>query len=456
MATHLPVRPRIAVVGTGIAGLAAAYRLAPTCDITVFEASDAIGGHTATVDVLVDGVAYAIDTGFIVFNDWTYPNFIALMDELGVASQPSEMGFSVNCPRSGFEYCGSSLNGLFAQRRNLLRPQFWRMLADILRFNREALRVLDADSPDAGLTLGEYLRRNHYSDYFCERYLVPMGAAIWSSSTRAMRDFPLLFFVRFFRNHGLLSVSERPQWRVLTGGSRSYLTPLTASYRERILTSTPVRAIRRDDDGVDVVTDRFGEQRFDQVVIATHADQALALLSDASAAEREVLGAIPYRNNRVVLHTDARVLPRRQRAWASWNYELGVDGEAPAVLTYNMNILQGLNAPHTFCVTLNPGERNPGESNPAASNLHELKREQPDRSARIDPKKILGEFNYAHPVFTAAGMLAQARWAEINGRQRTWFCGAYWHNGFHEDGVVSGLRVAQALGACAQTAEAST
>lgn len=426
-------RQKVAVIGSGVAGLTAAYRLSKTCDVTVFEANDTIGGHTATIDVRLNEVTgpkdYAIDTGFIVFNDWTYPNFIALMQELGVSSQPTEMGFSVKSSASDFEYCGSTLASLFAQRRNAVNPKFWGMLADILRFNREAVADIDSGSLDPALTLGDYLQQRGYGQYFRERYLVPMGAAIWSSSTRAMLAFPLIFFVRFFRNHGLLSVNHRPQWRVLCGGSRSYLAPLSAPFRERIHTSTPVQAVRRDNDGVVVITERFGAQRFDQVIIAAHSNQALALLADASSAERDVLGAIPYQNNSVVLHTDARVLPRRRSAWASWNYQLDENPEQPAVLTYAMNILQGIDAPHTFCVTLNHRESN--------------------RADAIDPEKILGRFNYAHPVFTVAGLAAQQRWSEINGVNRTWFCGAYWGNGFHEDGVVSALRVAHALGACA-------
>ena len=433
MAMQPQPRQRIAVIGSGIAGLTAAYRLSTQHDVSVFEANPVIGGHTATIDVSLDGRDYAIDTGFIVFNDWTYPNFIALMNELGVQSQPTEMGFSVKDPRSGFEYCGSSLGSLFAQRRNAFNPKFWRMLADIVRFNREAIADLDSGRLDPALTLGEYLAANRYGDYFCRRYLVPMGAAIWSASTQAMLQFPLLFFVRFFRNHGLLSVNQRPQWRVLKGGSRSYLEPLTAPYRERVFTSTPVLNIRRHADRVDITTARFGTQSFDAVVIAAHSNQALAMLDDASASERDILGAIPYRDNTVILHTDDSVLPQRRRAWASWNYQLHDDQKQPAVLSYDMNILQGIESPHTFCVTLNAVTSN-------------------QRSA-IDPAKVLGRFCYAHPEFTVPGIAAQQRWREINGVNRTWFCGAYWRNGFHEDGVVSGLRVAHALGACAAPLE---
>ncbi len=412
---------KIAIIGTGISGLTAAYLLSRRHDITVFEANASIGGHTATVDVDIDGRSYAVDTGFIVYNDWTYPNFIRLMRELGVQHRDTEMSFSVKCSRTGFEYSGSSLNTLFAQRRNILNPKFWFMLRDILRFNREAEADLTSGRIDAAMTLGEYLRINRYGDYFTQRFLVPMGAAIWSASTQVMLEFPLQFFVRFFKNHGLLSVNNRPQWRVLTGGSRSYLAPLTKNFIERIRTNTPVSAIERSGDGVIVHSARFGAEHFDQVVIAAHSDQALALLGDASAAEREVLGAIPYQDNEVILHTDDSVLPAKKLAWASWNYHLTAAQQPQAVLTYAINILQRIDAPKTFCVTLN-------------------------HTAAIDPQKILHRFNYAHPVFTLQGIAAQQRWSEINGVNRTWFAGAYWRNGFHEDGVVSALRVCEALG----------
>ncbi|MDB6062336.1 MAG: FAD-dependent oxidoreductase [Verrucomicrobiaceae bacterium] len=412
---------KIAIIGSGISGLTAAYLLSRRHDITVFEAGAEIGGHTATVDIDIAGKTYAVDTGFIVYNDWTYPNFIRLMQQLGVQQQDTEMSFSVKCTRTGFEYSGSSLNTLFAQRKNLFNPKFWGMLRDILRFNREAQIDLDSGRIDAALTLGEYLKKNRYGDYFINRFLVPMGAAIWSASTQAMLEFPLLFFVKFFKNHGLLSVNNHPQWRVLRGGSRSYLKPLTKNFREHIRTSTPVAKIARTDAGVLISSTRCGDELFDQVVIATHSDQALALLADASGDEAQILGAIPYKNNDVILHTDASVLPRSKRAWASWNYHLTADSQPQAVLTYAMNILQGLDAPTTFCVTLN-------------------------NTDAIDPQKILRRFVYAHPVFTAQGVNAQQRWSEINGVNRTWFCGAYWRNGFHEDGVVSALRVCTALG----------
>ncbi|WAJ38662.1 FAD-dependent oxidoreductase [Pseudomonas sp. GOM7] len=411
---------KIAIVGSGIAGLTCAYLLQRNHDIQVFEASDWIGGHTHTVDVEVNGRAYAIDTGFIVFNDWTYPNFIRLLNELGVAFKPTEMSFSVSDPVTGTEYNGHDLNTLFAQRSNLLSPAFWGMVRDILRFNRKALDDLDQGRIAADMTLGDYLTRNGYGRRFIEHYIVPMGAAIWSMSLVDMLAFPLQFFVRFFKNHGLLSVSDRPQWHVIEGGSRSYVAPLTASFAERIRLNCPVLRVERDADGV-TLHNAAGSERFDKVVFACHSDQALALLAQPSQAERDILGALPYANNDVVLHTDTRLLPKRPLAWASWNYRLGGPSEHPAAVTYDMNILQGIDSETTFCVSLN-------------------------QTATIDPRQILGRFQYAHPQYSLAGIAAQARWQELAGAQHSYFCGAYWANGFHEDGVVSALRVARELG----------
>lgn len=411
---------KIAIVGSGIAGLTCAYLLNRKHDIQVFEASDWIGGHTHTVDVQVEGRRYAIDTGFIVFNDWTYPNFIRLLGQVGVAFKPTEMSFSVSDPSSGVEYNGHDLNSLFAQRSNLWSPAFWGMLRDILRFNRQSLDDLASDRIDADTTLGEYLQRNGYGRRFIEHYIVPMGSAIWSMSLADMLGFPLQFFVRFCKNHGLLSVSDRPTWQVIVGGSRSYVAPLTASFAERIRLSCPVSRVVRDDNGV-TLHSAAGEERFDKVVFACHSDQALALLDQASTAERDILGALPYASNDVVLHTDTRLLPERPLAWASWNYRLGGPSDQPAAVTYNMNILQGIDSATTFCVSLN-------------------------QSAAIDPGKILARFRYAHPQYSLAGTAAQARWQELQGAQHSYFCGAYWANGFHEDGVVSALRVARAFG----------
>ncbi|VXC62220.1 NAD(P)/FAD-dependent oxidoreductase [Pseudomonas sp. 8O] len=411
---------KIAIVGSGIAGLTCAYLLNRQHDIQVFEASDWIGGHTHTVDVQVEGRSYAIDTGFIVFNDWTYPNFIRLLEQIGVGFKPTEMSFSVSDPATGVEYNGHDLNTLFAQRSNLLSPAFWGMLRDILRFNRQSLDDLANNRISADTTLGQYLDSNGYGRRFIEHYIVPMGSAIWSMSLADMLGFPLQFFVRFCKNHGLLSVSDRPTWQVIEGGSRSYVAPLTASFAERIRLNCPVSRVMRDEDGV-TLHSAAGAERFDKVIFACHSDQALALLDQASEKEREILGALPYANNDVVLHTDTRLLPKRKLAWASWNYRLGGPREQMAAVTYDMNILQGIESDTTFCVSLN-------------------------QTAAIDPSKILARFQYAHPQYSLAGTAAQARWEELLGGQHTYYCGAYWANGFHEDGVVSALRVARAFG----------
>lgn len=411
---------RIAIIGSGIAGLTSAYLLNRRHAISVFEAGDWVGGHTHTVDVEVDGRPYAIDTGFIVFNDWTYPNFIRLLCQLGVGFTPTEMSFSVGDPRSGVEYNGHTLNSLFAQRSNLLSPKFFGMLRDILRFNREALDDLQHHRIDAVTSLGEYLEQRGYGERFIQHYIVPMGAAIWSMSLADMLGFPLQFFVRFLSNHGLLSVNQRPQWCVAEGGSRSYVAPLCSSFKQHIRLNCPVLRVERDEHGVTLHT-HAGRQYFDKVVFACHSDQALKLLAQPSPAEQEILGALPYADNDVVLHSDTRLLPKRPLAWASWNYRLGGPSNQPAAVTYNMNILQGIQSDTTFCVSLN-------------------------QTALIDPSKILARYRYAHPQYSLAGMAAQARWEELLGAQHSYFCGAYWANGFHEDGVVSALRVAHAFG----------
>ncbi len=411
---------KIAIIGSGISGLTAAYLLNRQHDISVFEASSWVGGHTHTVDVQVDGRHYAIDTGFIVFNDWTYPNFIELLKQLDVGYQPTEMSFSVCDPVSGVEYNGNTLNSLFAQRRNLLSPAFWGMLRDILRFNREAVDDLQQQRVASDLSLGDYLEQRGYGQRFIQQYIVPMGAAIWSMSLADMLNFPLQFFLRFFKNHGLLSVTDRPQWQVIKGGSSSYVAPLSASFAERIRLNCAVQRVERDASGV-TVHSAVGSERFDKVVFACHSDQALKMLAEPSTAEQEILGALPYADNDVVLHTDTRLLPKRPLAWASWNYRLGGPTNQPAALTYNMNILQGIDSPTTFCVSLN-------------------------QAVAIDPSTILARYTYAHPQYSLAGVAAQARWQELLGANHSYFCGAYWANGFHEDGVVSGLRVASAFG----------
>lgn len=414
---------KVAVIGAGISGLCAAYWLSRRHDVTLLEANDYLGGHTNTVDVELNGERHAIDTGFIVFNDRNYPKFSALLSELGVASRPTEMSFSVRCEQTGLEYKGSSLNGLFAQRSNLLRPRYWRMLRDIARFNREGTELaLAADwPPDSDCaTVGSLLRQGSYGREFVEHYLLPMGSAIWSCPGDTFADFPLRMIVEFFHNHGLLSLRDRPTWRVIAGGSKTYVAALSQRLRGRIRLATPIERITRHSHGVEVLPRRGPAQWFDHVVLACHADQALRMLSDASHAEREVLGAFPYERNVAVLHTDASLLPRRRRAWASWNYHLARGGSTQATVTYCMNILQGIRSPQVICVTLNS-------------------------EARIDPSKVVRRIVYEHPVFSAGRTIARARHRELLNHNRTSYCGAYWGNGFHEDGVVSAAAVCQAL-----------
>ena len=412
---------KIAIIGSGISGLTSAYLLQQQHDVTVFESAERIGGHTATVQVEEAGGTRAIDTGFIVFNDWTYPNFIRLMDELGVKSKATEMSFSVSCQRSGLEYGGNNLNTLFAQRRNLLNFSFIGMLKDILRFNKEAILDLESGQLKEGVTLGEYLKEKGYGSRFASHYLIPMGSAIWSSTLDEMMEFPLVFFVRFFKNHGLLSVNDRPQWRVIEGGSSAYLQPLVEKFKDRIQLGADIAKVHRAEDEVVIHFADGSTQVFDQVVFACHSDEALALLAAPSPDEQAVLGAIPYRNNDVVLHTDTRLLPKKKLAWSSWNYHLGEDRTKPATLSYNMNILQHFSSDTTYVVTLN-------------------------QTDMIAEDKIVGRFQYSHPTFTLEGIKAQDRWSDINGVNKTWFCGAYWRNGFHEDGCWSGVRVANGLG----------
>lgn len=407
---------RIAIIGSGISGIVAAHELCERHEITLFEAGDYLGGHTHTVDVSVDGENYAIDTGFIVFNDRTYPNFQRLLDRYGVRYQPTAMSFSVKNDRNGWEYSGSSLRGLFAQQRNLVRPGFWRMVRDILRFNRQAPESLTHSEQ----TVGEFLRRQRYSPEFAENYLLAMGAAIWSCPQEEFAEFPMRFIARFFHNHGLLSLRDRPQWYVISGGSREYVRAFTAPFRERIRLRTPVLAVRRVSDAVEVSARGAEPELFDHVVFACHSDQALGLLTNPTRTERDVLSHFPYGQNSVVLHTDESLLPRRRRAWSAWNYHVRRDRPAASTVTYNMNILQGIRSRQTFCVTLNEDDL-------------------------IDPRTVLGRYRYAHPLFTLARETAQSRRDELIDHDRISYCGAYWGNGFHEDGVNSALTVAQRL-----------
>lgn len=424
---------RIAIVGAGISGLTVAHLLHRQHEITVFEAGSYAGGHTNTVRVDTPNETHEVDTGFIVFNDRNYPNFERLLERLGVRSQPSTMSFSVSDGTGDFEYNGASPNGLFAKRAHLLTPWFHRMVADLVRFNRAGRELLGGSAEGRrpgrvdggrsdGLSLGHWLEREAFSRAFIDRLLVPQASAVWSADPRQMWSFPARFLVEFFDNHGMLGLRGRPRWRTIEGGSARYVEALVAPWRERLRLGTAVGSIERYGDHV-LVRPRGGEpERFDDVVIATHSDQALALLANASDREHEILGALPYQDNEAVLHTDASLLPRRRRAWASWNYHLMDEPQDRATVTYHMNRLQSLRAERELCVTLN-------------------------RTDAIDPAKVIRTIDYAHPVFTAAGVRAQKRYAEISGVDRTHFCGAYWGWGFHEDGVVSALTVARHFGA---------
>lgn len=410
---------RIAVVGAGVSGLVAAYLLAREHEVTVFEAGASAGGHTHTVRVDTEHGTHWVDTGFIVFNDRNYPNFERLLDRIGVAAQPSNMSFAVSDEAGDFEYSSASANGLFAKRAHLATPWFHRMVADLLRFNREARELLRGGGD--GPSLGDWLEERRYSRAFVDRLIVPQAAAVWSADPRQMWTFPARFLVEFFANHGMLGFRHRPRWRTIQGGSHRYVDALLASWHARLRLQTPVEAVRRHQDHV-AVTPRGGEsERFDEVVLATHSDQALRLLSDATDREHELLAAIPYQPNEAVLHTDTAMLPRRRRAWASWNYHLLDQPSGRSTVTYHMNRLQSLAADREFCVTLN-------------------------RTHAIKPEQIIETAHYDHPVYTPAGLRAQARIGEISGRNRTHYAGAYWGWGFHEDGVLSAIRVAERFG----------
>ncbi|MGI9429176.1 MAG: NAD(P)/FAD-dependent oxidoreductase [Bythopirellula sp.] len=411
---------RIAVVGSGISGLVCARLLSRRHEVILFEAERQLGGHVNTVDVkLVDEqLERPIDTGFIVYNERTYPNFSKILTDLNVSTTPTSMSFSVRCDITGLEYNGTSLNGVFAQRRNLLRPSFHRLLRDILRFNREG--CADYQQVPETQTVGEYLAQRGYSPQFSKQYLLPMGAAIWSCPCDDFAGFPIRFILQFYVNHGLLSLRDRPTWRVIRGGAIQYVNRLARPFADCVRLNCPVRAVRRLNGQVRV-RHAGGDERFDEIVFACHSDQALRILGDADSLETELLSAFPYNQNTAVLHTDASVLPRQRRAWASWNYHITRDRGTRPTVTYNMNMLQHIRSPHTFCVTLN-------------------------HSTVIDPEKVIGTFRYAHPQFTVKRASAQRRHDELIRRRHTSFCGAYWRNGFHEDGVVSALAVCQKYG----------
>ena len=409
---------RIAVIGSGIAGLASAWLLSRRYEVVLFEANDYLGGHTHTHDIALGERRFAVDTGFIVHNPEHYPLLSGLFEELGVATQPTTMSFAVRNEASGLEYNATDLDALFCQRRNLVSPRFWGMLRDLLRFYREAPALLSEPGP--GPTLGDYLEAGGYGAMFRDDHLVPMASALWSSPSSTILGFPAKYLVQFMANHQMLQVSGRPQWRVVTGGSQRYVDALRARWRVQPRLSTQVRMLMRDALGVTVMTDAGGE-RFDHAVLACHSDQALRMLADPGDAEREILGAMAYQPNDTVLHTDADLLPRHPKAWAAWNALVPREPGDVCTVSYCMNLLQNLDAPVPFVVTLN-------------------------RTDAIDPSKILRRMQYHHPVYSHASVAAQARKGEIQGLRRVWFAGAYWGWGFHEDGMRSAVDVARSLG----------
>ena len=411
---------KIAIIGSGISGLTSAYLLNRNHDITVFEANDYIGGHTHTHNIKIKDKEYAVDTGFIVYNERTYPNFIKLLDTLGVERQLSTMGFSVKSASEDYEYAGESLNSLFAKRSNIFRLGFLRMLYEMYRFGKKS------DSTGLGLdvsiTLGTYLRSENYSNEFINYFIIPMGAAIWSTPANKVLDMPAYLFIKFFYTHGMLEIINRPKWWVIKDGSSAYIKKIIKGFENKINLSSPIRTVSRLDNGIEIETANSKKPlMFDAVVFATHSAQALRMLKDPTEKEKDILSSIPYQKNEVLLHTDSSVLPKRKLAWASWNYQLDSNPESPVVLTYNMNILQSLDCDETFCVTLNDHQS-------------------------VDKSKVLKKITYHHPLFTVKGIEAQKRKLEISGVNNTYYCGAYWHNGFHEDGVASAIEVCKHFG----------
>jgi len=411
---------KIAIIGSGISGLTSAYLLNRKHDVKIFEANDYIGGHTHTHTINIDGSNYSIDTGFIVYNERTYPNFIKLLDQLNIERQLSTMGFSVKSASQDYEYAGESLNTLFAKRSNIFRIGFWRMLYAMYHFGKKADSL--GRGLDVSMTLGDYLVDENYSSEFINYFIIPMGAAIWSTPANKVLDMPAYFFIKFFYNHGMLELTNRPNWWVIKNGSSEYIKKITIGFEDKIHLSTPVKKVSRVEGGVEIVLFKKDKAlKFDSVIFATHSNQALDILDDPSDAEKDILGSIPYQKNNILLHTDSSVLPRRKLAWASWNYQLDSDPNSPVILTYNMNILQTIESNKTFCVTLNDSDS-------------------------VDKNSILKKITYHHPLFTVNAIEAQKRKSEISGVNNTYYCGAYWRNGFHEDGVVSALDVCSSFG----------
>lgn len=412
---------KIAVIGSGISGLTAAYVLSRKNDVVIFEKNDYIGGHTHTHQIEEEGNILSVDSGFIVYNERTYPNFINLLNRLGVESQLTRMGFSVKSEKDNLEYAGHSLSGLFAQRSNLIRPSFLRILYGMVRFNSKARKDLPYLKPE--MTLGQYLNSNNYSKEFISNYIVPIGAAIWSTVPNDMMKISAIFFIRFFDNHGLLQIIDRPNWWVIKGGSKKYIEKMIVSFKDSIKLSSPVNQVKRTANKVEIFYGRQSNYSdiFDKVIFSSHSDQALQILEKPTKEENEILGSIKYQTNDAILHYDYSILPNRKSAWSSWNYLLDQDPEKPVSLTYNMNILQSLNSSRTYCVSLNSNDL-------------------------IDSTKIIKHLSYEHPLFTVSSVNAQKRKNEISGKNNTFYCGAYWRNGFHEDGVVSALDVCESFG----------
>ena len=410
---------RIAVIGTGISGMTSAYLLSEDHEVVVYEANTYIGGHTNTADVSLNGQQYAVDTGFIVFNEKTYPNFVKLMKRLEVDWQNSVMSFSVQCEKTGLEFSPSTLNSLFIQRRNLLRPSFYRMLWDVTRFKRDSEELLESD--DYGLSLAAFLTGKGYSQSFIQHFIIPMGEAIWSADPVKFNEFPARYFAQFFKNHGFLNVKDQPQWLTIKGRSRQYIKPITQPYVDQVRLNCPVASVRRHPDYVEVQPQNEAVEKFDQVVIATHSDQALTLLDDPTDTEKNILGAIPYQENQAVLHCDESLLPSKKAAWASWNYHIPKEDLGRVAVTYDMNILQSIGVPKELCVSLNLNQS-------------------------IDPAKVYREMMYHHPVYNPESLTARHSHREINGTNRTCYAGAYWGYGFHEDGVVSALEACKHFG----------
>lgn len=410
---------KIAIIGSGISGLVCAHLLYRYHDISIFEANDYIGGHTHTIDVRRDDISYAVDTGFIVFNRSTYPNFCSLLEKLGVASQPTSMNFSVRCDRTGLEYGSESINTLFAQRKNILSFPFWWMVLEIFKLRRHLVAYLTSNSPD--MSMGEFLHQHNFSQRFIDHFVVPLGASLWSAEPGKIREFPARTFGRFFENHGFLQATNPIEWRVISGGSKQYVEKLIVPFTDRIHLNTPVSSIIRNEEYVELSFPDRPAERFDQVIIATHSDQALTILAQPTEDERRVLGAIPYQENITLLHVDDQVLPFNRKAWSSWNYFIQAEEADRASVTYNMNMLQSLKAQKTFCVSLN---------------LEQM----------ITPEKVIGRYLYHHPVYMERSVPAQESHGLISGKNRTYYCGAYWGYGFHEDGVKSALAVGKFFG----------